>query len=51
MVCQRWCDSEKAKTEITYNLDLIVTCGFFKKSFFLTVFLVEKIKLNAFSGV
>ena len=30
IVCQRWRHDEKTKTCITFDLDVILTCGFFK---------------------
>ena len=51
IVCQRWSHSKKRKTGITFNLDVILTCGFFFKVIFFEGMSVEEIKLNGFSEV
>ena len=51
IVCQRWRHSQKTQTGITFDLDVILTCGFFLKVIFFEGVSVEKIKLHAFSGV
>ena len=38
IVCQRQRQSEKTKTGKTFDLDVILTCGFLQKSYFLRVF-------------
>ena len=37
IVCQRWNHSQKTKTSIIFDLDVILTCGFFLKSHFLNL--------------
>ena len=38
IVCQSWHESVKAKIGITFDLDVILICGFCWKSYFLKVF-------------
>ena len=40
--CQRWGPSEKTKTSITFDLNVILTSGLFWKSYFLKVFQLKK---------
>ena len=41
IVCQRWHQSEKTRIGITFDLDLILSCGYFK-SYFLKAFQLKK---------
>ena len=51
IVYQRWRHSQKTKTGITFDLDVILTCGAFLRAIFFEGVSVEKIKLHFFSGV
>ena len=51
IVCQRWRQSQKTQTGITFDLDVILTSGVFLKVIFFEGVSVEKIKLHTFSGV
>ena len=51
IVSKRWHHSDKTKTGIAFDLQVILTCGVFLKAISFEDVLVEKIKLHAFSGV
>ena len=51
IIYQRWSHSDKTKTDVAFDLDIILTGSFFKKSHIFELSWVEKIKLYAFSEV
>ena len=51
IVSKRWHHSDKTKTGIAFDLQVILTCEVFLKAISFEDVLVEKIKLHAFSGV